>query len=51
LVNSLRDEGYEAKAAADAVAAMALIPAVRAEALTLEQFVELARRLARRTIS
>jgi 16S rRNA (adenine1518-N6/adenine1519-N6)-dimethyltransferase len=51
LVNSLRDEGYVAKAAADAVAAMALVPAVRAEALTLEQFVELARRLACRTIS
>jgi 16S rRNA (adenine1518-N6/adenine1519-N6)-dimethyltransferase len=50
LVNSLRDEGYDAKAATDAMAAMTLVPAVRAEALTLEQFVELAGRLARHTM-
>jgi 16S rRNA (adenine1518-N6/adenine1519-N6)-dimethyltransferase len=51
LVNSLRDEGTDAKAATDAVAAMRLVPTVRAETLTLEQFVELAGRLARRNVS
>lgn len=50
LVNSLRDEGYGAQAATDAVAAMRLVPTVRAETLTLEQFVELAVRLARRDV-
>jgi hypothetical protein len=51
LVNSLRDEGYGVQAATDAVAAMRLVPTARAETLTLEQFVELAGRLARRDMS
>jgi 16S rRNA (adenine1518-N6/adenine1519-N6)-dimethyltransferase len=51
LINSLRDEGYDAKAATTAVAAMTLVPAVRAESLALEQFVELAGRLARPALS
>lgn len=46
LVNSLRDEGYEAPIVTEAVAAMRLIPTARAETLTLEQFIELAGRLA-----
>jgi 16S rRNA (adenine1518-N6/adenine1519-N6)-dimethyltransferase len=48
LVNSLRDEGYEAQAAVEAVSAMKLLQAVRAETLTLEEFMELVRRIASR---
>jgi 16S rRNA (adenine1518-N6/adenine1519-N6)-dimethyltransferase len=48
LVNSLRDEGYKAEAAMDAVSAMRLVPTVRAEMLTLEEFIELASRMASR---
>ena len=48
LVNSLRDEGYEAQAAVEAVSAMRLLPTVRAETLTLEEFMELFRRIASR---
>ena len=51
LVNSLRDEGYEAPVVTDAVASMRLAPAIRAETLTLEQFMELQSRLAHRTLS
>jgi 16S rRNA (adenine1518-N6/adenine1519-N6)-dimethyltransferase len=47
LVNSLRDEGYEAPIVSEAVAVMKLDPTVRAETLTLEQFMQLAGRLAR----
>lgn len=50
LVNSLRDQGYDAALVSEAVAAMRLVPAVRAEKLTLEQFMELAGRLARPTL-
>lgn len=50
LVNSLRDEGYGAQAATDAVAAMRLVPTVRAETLTLKQFVELAGRMVGRSV-
>ncbi|HEX6531698.1 MAG TPA: 16S rRNA (adenine(1518)-N(6)/adenine(1519)-N(6))-dimethyltransferase RsmA, partial [Nitrospira sp.] len=42
LVNSLRDEGYEAPIVTQTVAAMRLSPTVRAEVLTLDQFKELA---------
>jgi 16S rRNA (adenine1518-N6/adenine1519-N6)-dimethyltransferase len=51
LVNSLRDEGYEARTAAAAVAAMQLGSTVRAETLTLGQFMELAGRLTHRSLS
>ena len=50
LVNSLRDEGYEAPIVTEAVAAMKLVPTIRAETLTLEQFMELTGRLARRNV-
>jgi 16S rRNA (adenine1518-N6/adenine1519-N6)-dimethyltransferase len=50
LVNSLRDEGYEAPIVTESVAAMQLVPTVRAETLTLEQFIELTRQLARRNV-
>jgi 16S rRNA (adenine1518-N6/adenine1519-N6)-dimethyltransferase len=49
LINSLRDEGYEAPVATDAVAAMQMKSTVRAETLTLEQFMELTRQLTRRS--
>jgi 16S rRNA (adenine1518-N6/adenine1519-N6)-dimethyltransferase len=45
LVNSLRDEGYDASIVTETVATMNLLPAIRAETLTLEHFVELSRRL------
>jgi 16S rRNA (adenine1518-N6/adenine1519-N6)-dimethyltransferase len=45
LVNSLRDEGYEPSHVSQALAAIQVVPTVRAEMLTLEQFMELARRL------
>jgi 16S rRNA (adenine1518-N6/adenine1519-N6)-dimethyltransferase len=51
LINSLRDEGYEAPIAAEAVASMQLRSTVRAETLTLEQFMELTGRLTHRTVS
>ena len=51
LVNSLRDEGYETPMVAEVVAAAGLLPAVRAETLTIEQLMELARRLACRDMS
>lgn len=47
LVNSLRDEGYEAPIVTEAVAAMRLLPTARAETLTLEQFIDLAGRVTR----
>jgi 16S rRNA (adenine1518-N6/adenine1519-N6)-dimethyltransferase len=51
LVNSLRDQGYEAAIVTEAVAAMKLAPAVRAERLTLEEFMELAQQLAHPKLS
>ena len=51
LVNSLRDEDYEPQRVADALATMKLVPTVRAETLTLEQFMELSRWLVRRKTS
>ena len=51
LVNSLRDEGYEAPVVAEFAAAMGLVPTVRAETLTIEQLMELAGRVACRNRS
>jgi 16S rRNA (adenine1518-N6/adenine1519-N6)-dimethyltransferase len=51
LVNSLRDEGYDALSVTEAMATLRLVPSVRAETLTLEQFMELAQWLARRGVS
>ncbi len=45
LVNSLRDEGFDAPMVARAVESMRLLSAVRAETLTFAQFVELAERI------
>ena len=45
LVNSLRDEGFDAPMVARAVESMRLQSGVRAERLTLEQFIELAGRI------
>jgi 16S rRNA (adenine1518-N6/adenine1519-N6)-dimethyltransferase len=50
LVNSLRDEGYKAPIVTEAMEAMKLVPTVRAETLTLEQFMELTGQLARRNV-
>jgi 16S rRNA (adenine1518-N6/adenine1519-N6)-dimethyltransferase len=51
LVNSLRDEKYEPQGVTDALATMRLVPTVRAETLTLEQFMDLSQRLARQKMS
>ena len=51
LVNSLRDEGYDVTMVNEAVAAMKLVPTIRAETLTLEQFIQLADLLAHRELS
>lgn len=51
LVNSLRDEGYDARAVTEAATALRLAPSIRAERLTLEQFMELAGWLAHRSVS
>ncbi|HKY72339.1 MAG TPA: 16S rRNA (adenine(1518)-N(6)/adenine(1519)-N(6))-dimethyltransferase RsmA [Nitrospira sp.] len=51
LVNSLRDEDYEPRRVTDALTSMKLVPTVRAETLTLEQFMELSKRLARQKTS
>ncbi len=45
VVNSLRHEGYESSNVSEALAAMHVVPTVRAEMLTLDQFMELAGRL------
>ena len=50
LINSLRDEGYETRIVSEAVAGMRLVATVRAETLTLEQFIDLTGRLARRNL-
>jgi 16S rRNA (adenine1518-N6/adenine1519-N6)-dimethyltransferase len=51
LVNSLRDEGYVVPTVTQALEGMNLMAAVRAENLTLIQFIELAGRLARAAAS
>ncbi len=43
LTNSLKDEGYEQKLVAAALNSLALSPSTRAEILSIEQFIELAR--------
>ena len=45
LVNSLRDEGYEPSEVSEALAALQVVPTVRAETLRLEQFIQLAGQL------
>lgn len=45
LVNSLRDEGYAPSDVSEALAALKVVPSIRAEMLTLRQFMELAGRL------
>lgn len=45
LVNSLKDQGYEQKPVASALEALALSLSVRAETLSIEQFIELTRRI------
>jgi 16S rRNA (adenine1518-N6/adenine1519-N6)-dimethyltransferase len=49
LVNSLRDEGYLVPTVTQALQSMSIMAAVRAEALTLGQFIELARQVDRAT--
>jgi 16S rRNA (adenine1518-N6/adenine1519-N6)-dimethyltransferase len=51
LVNSLRDEGYDVPTVTRAVESMRLLSAVRAETLTVAQFVELAGRISCRSAS
>lgn len=51
LVNSLRDEGYEAPVVTQSVGDLGLDPTIRAEMLTLDHFMQLAGRLARRNAS
>jgi 16S rRNA (adenine1518-N6/adenine1519-N6)-dimethyltransferase len=43
IVNSLRDEGYDQQSIVEAMIQLGLSPAARAETLSLERFVELAR--------
>jgi len=45
LVNSLRDEGYDGQLVLGALQTLALAPAIRAETLSVGQFVELSRRV------
>ncbi|HET9962185.1 MAG TPA: 16S rRNA (adenine(1518)-N(6)/adenine(1519)-N(6))-dimethyltransferase RsmA [Nitrospiraceae bacterium] len=45
LVNSLRNEGYEAEAVAAALQVLSLPPSVRAESLSVMEFMELTRRV------
>jgi 16S rRNA (adenine1518-N6/adenine1519-N6)-dimethyltransferase len=45
LINSLKDEGYDQKLPAGALEALALSPSVRAEVLSIEQFIALTRRM------
>jgi 16S rRNA (adenine1518-N6/adenine1519-N6)-dimethyltransferase len=47
VVNSLRDEGYDQREAAEALASLGLSTTIRAERLSLEQFVRLSRLLTR----
>ena len=45
LANSLRDEGYDPQPVMEAIEATGLSPAVRAEVLSVQQFMELSRRI------
>ena len=45
LVNSLKDQGYEQKSVAAAAESLNLSPSTRAEVLSIEQFIELTRRI------
>jgi len=45
LVNSLRDEGYDHALTARTLNEMDILPTIRAESLSLEQFIELTKRL------
>jgi len=45
LINSLKDQGYDQKLVAAALEALALSPSLRAEILSIEQFIELTRRI------
>ncbi|MBS0183742.1 MAG: ribosomal RNA small subunit methyltransferase A [Nitrospira sp.] len=45
LVNSLKDQGYEQKPVAAALESLNLSPSIRAELLSVEQFIELTRRI------
>ncbi|MGE3978970.1 MAG: 16S rRNA (adenine(1518)-N(6)/adenine(1519)-N(6))-dimethyltransferase RsmA [Nitrospira sp.] len=45
LVNSLKDQGYEQKPVAAALEPLNLSPSIRAELLSIEQFIELTRRI------
>lgn len=47
LVNSLKDQGYDQKQLTGTLEALALSPSLRAETLSIEQFMELARRIYR----
>ena len=44
LINSLKDEGYAQSDAAEVLASCGLAPAVRAESISIVQFIELCRR-------
>lgn len=45
LVNALRDEGYEPKSVSDAVRSLGVSAAVRAEVLSVPQFIQLSRQI------
>ncbi len=47
LVNSLKDQGHEQKLVEAAVKSLKLSPTVRTEILSIEQFIELTRRIYR----
>jgi len=47
LINSLKDQGYDQKQLTGALESLALSPSLRAETLSIEQFMELARRIYR----
>ena len=47
LINSLKDQGYDQKQLTGALEALALSPSLRAETLSIKQFVELAHRIYR----
>jgi 16S rRNA (adenine1518-N6/adenine1519-N6)-dimethyltransferase len=46
LVNSLKDERYDQKQVTDALNSLNLPPTARAEVLSIEQFIQLTRRIA-----
>jgi 16S rRNA (adenine1518-N6/adenine1519-N6)-dimethyltransferase len=45
LINSLKDEGYDQKSVTEALDSLSLSPTVRAEVLSVAQFIELTRRI------